>query len=100
MAGGLSQNGAEGLGGAAQGFEIQGQGVTRRAPGEGPKVDGGRAQPQELDSYDQPQYEGLEKASEEEHEEHPWMTKKQAKRVAQDHMRLGKMTEVFRIKGK
>ncbi len=58
---GLSQNGSEGLGGHGDGFEIQGQGVTRRAPGEAPKADGGRPQSQEMDSYDQPQYvEGLE----------------------------------------
>jgi hypothetical protein len=54
---GLSTNGSEGLGGHGEGFEIQNQGVMRRAPGEGPKVNGGRAQSQELDSYDQPQYE-------------------------------------------
>lgn len=61
---GVSVNGSEGLGGHAQGFDIQNGGVTRRAPGEGPKVNGGRAQSQEMDSYDQPQYID---------EEMPWM---------------------------
>jgi len=57
---GVSVNGSEGLGGHAEGFEQQNGGVTRRAPGEGPKVNGGRSQSQEMDSYDQPQYEGQE----------------------------------------
>ena len=56
---GLSNKGAMGLPGAgAQGFGVVNQGVTRRMPGEGP--DGGRNQSQELDSYDQPQYESWE----------------------------------------
>lgn len=53
---GLSGNGSEGLGGHAEGFEQQNQGITRRAPGEGPKVSGGRSQPQQMDTYDQPQF--------------------------------------------
>lgn len=53
---GLSGNGFEGLGGRGDGFEVQNQGVTRRFPGEGPKVNGGRSQSQRLDSYDQPQF--------------------------------------------
>jgi len=57
---GVSVNGSEGLGGHGKGFDIQNGGVTRRNPGEGPKVNGGRAQSQELDSYDQPQYESEE----------------------------------------
>lgn len=44
----------EGAEGRAEGFEVQNGGVVRRAPGEGP--DGGRAQSQQFDSYDQPQY--------------------------------------------
>jgi hypothetical protein len=56
---GLSVNGSEGLGGRGEGFEIANQGVTRRNPGEGPKVNGGRTQSQEMDSMDQPQYEGM-----------------------------------------
>ena len=132
---GLSVNGAEGLGGHGEGFEVQNQGVTRRAPGEGPKVSGGRSQSQELDSYDQPQYEAeqklgemfgldedavkdmkravghmeftrdrLKKSSEKEKGEHPWLSGKEAERVAHDHLRAGKkegvapphMAEVFR----
>jgi len=42
------------VGGDGDGFEVQNKGVLRRAPGEGP--DGGRDQSQEMDSYDQPQY--------------------------------------------
>jgi hypothetical protein len=57
---GLSVNGAEGLGGHGDGFEIQNQGVTRRSPGEGPKVNGGRSQLRTMDSYDQPQYKANE----------------------------------------
>lgn len=58
---GLSVNGSMGLGGiAADGFEIQNQGVTKRRPGEGAKDNGGRSQSQEMDSYDQPQYEARE----------------------------------------
>ena len=53
---GISGNGFEGLGGHGEGFEIANQGVTRRWPGEGPKVNGGRSQSQELDATDQPQY--------------------------------------------
>ncbi|OGR26112.1 MAG: hypothetical protein A2139_08015 [Desulfobacca sp. RBG_16_60_12] len=53
---GLSVNGSMGLGGHGEGFEQQNQGVTKRFPGEGPKVNGGRSQSQEMDSYDQPQY--------------------------------------------
>lgn len=53
---GLSVNGAEGLGGHGAGFEQQNQGVTRRAPGEGAAVNGGRSQSQEMDSFDQPQF--------------------------------------------
>jgi hypothetical protein len=53
---GLSGRGSEPTAKAAQGFEIQNQGVTRRRPGEGPSVNGGRAQSQEMDSFDQPQY--------------------------------------------
>ena len=48
---GVSVNGSEGLGGRAEGFEQQNQGVVRRSPGEGPKVNGGRAQSQELDTF-------------------------------------------------
>jgi hypothetical protein len=44
-------------GGKQQGWEVQNQGQVRRLPGEGPGVNGGRAQSQELDSMDQPQYE-------------------------------------------
>jgi hypothetical protein len=54
---GISAKGAEGLGGHGEGFEVQNQGVTRRFPGEGPGVNGGRTQPQQFDSYDQPQYD-------------------------------------------
>jgi len=57
---GVSANGSEGTGGHAQGFDIVNGGVTRRRPGEGPKVNGGRSQSQEMDSMDQPQYEGPE----------------------------------------
>ena len=57
---GVSVNGSEGTGGHAQGFDIVNGGVTRRRPGEGPKVNGGRSQSQEMDSMDQPQYEGPE----------------------------------------
>lgn len=53
---GLSANGSMGLGGSAEGFEKQNQGVTRRRPGEGPKANGGRSQSQEMDSFDQPQF--------------------------------------------
>ena len=53
----ISGNGFEGnYGGDAEGFEVQNQGVTRRRPGEGPSANGGRVQPQEMDSYDQPQF--------------------------------------------
>lgn len=55
---GLSVNGSSGLGGiGAQGFEVQNQGIMKRRPGEGAKDNGGRTQSQEMDSYDQPQYE-------------------------------------------
>jgi hypothetical protein len=122
---GLSVNGSEGLGGHAQGFDIQNQGVTRRAPGEGPKVNGGRSQSQAMDSYDQPQY-GVEEGAVEdargavrkmkyavgkmdhtfkksigkEKAEHPWMTQKQATQVARDHEKEKnpRMGEVFKIK--
>ena len=53
---GISANGAEGLGGHGDGFEVQNQGVTRRAPGEAPKADGGRPQAQEMDPVHRPEY--------------------------------------------
>ncbi len=53
---GVSGVGSEPTAGPAGGFEVQNQGVVRRRPGEGPKVNGGRSQSQEMDSYDQPQY--------------------------------------------
>lgn len=60
---GLSGNGGGWLGGGAEGFEVANSGTVRRAPGEGPKVNGGRSQSQEMDSYDQPQYEAEDKVS-------------------------------------
>jgi hypothetical protein len=68
---GLSVNGSMGLGGHGEGFEQQNQGVTKRFPGEGPKVNGGRSQSQELDSYDQPQY--LEGPDDMQENEMPWL---------------------------
>ena len=61
----ISSSGFEGLGGHGEGFEVQNQGVTRRSPGEGPKVNGGRMQPQQFDSYDQPQFKNEEMPAEE-----------------------------------
>lgn len=57
---GISGRGSEPTAKGAEGWEVQNQGVTRRAPGEGPSVNGGRTQSQEMDSYDQPQYEAYD----------------------------------------
>ena len=56
---GLSANGSMGLGGHGEGFEQQNQGVTRRQPGEGPKVNGGRTMgldETELELIDDPEW--------------------------------------------
>ena len=88
--GGLSGNGSEGLGGRGEGFEVQNQGVTRRAPGEGPKVNGGRPQSQEVDSMDQPQYE----------QEMPWLGSKDPegwdRQIATEDV-TPSMTEMFGV---
>jgi hypothetical protein len=69
---GLSANGAEGLGGHGEGFEVANQGVTRRSPGEGAKVNGGRAQSQEMDATDQPQYVSNEASGKEDKHNAPY----------------------------
>lgn len=56
---GLSSNGPGPTSGHGEGFETQNDGQVRRFPGEAPSVNGGRTQSQEMDSFDQPQYEGV-----------------------------------------